>query len=253
MQTFLRKRRVRIAAAVLVLLAVGSGVAYATIPDSNKVFTACKLNLTGTIRLIDPSVGNTSLLGRCTSLETQVTWNQGGQPGLAGKDGGDGVSVASASLPAGDANCPSGGSRFTSANGNTYACNGAGHAYVADACGSSSFCPAMSENTPLDLASVALPAGTYVLMGSMGSLIIRSSGALVRCDLVDSTNAVLAAGTPWHEVPVGQNNERHLLGAVTLSSTGTVKIHCAFTEGGAENVAIIQSGRLVAIRVDGLN
>ncbi|MFY9577862.1 MAG: hypothetical protein WAQ33_00920 [Gaiellaceae bacterium] len=43
-------------------LALAGGVAYATIPDGNGLYTACKLNATGTIRLIDPSVGSSSLL-----------------------------------------------------------------------------------------------------------------------------------------------------------------------------------------------
>ena len=41
--------------AALVAMAA-AGIAYATIPDGNGVFTACKLSATGTIRLIDPSL-----------------------------------------------------------------------------------------------------------------------------------------------------------------------------------------------------
>jgi hypothetical protein len=66
------------------------GVAYATIPDGNGVYTACKLNAVGTIRLIDPSIGETSLLGHCTSLETKISWSQSGtagSPGPAGPQG----------------------------------------------------------------------------------------------------------------------------------------------------------------------
>jgi Collagen triple helix repeat (20 copies) len=46
-----------------------------------------------------------------------------GLPGADGADGQDGVSVTSAEEPAG-ANCANGGSKFTAANGVTYACNG---------------------------------------------------------------------------------------------------------------------------------
>src|SRR5258707_14519242 len=63
---------------------VGAGVAYATIPDSNGIYTACKLNATGTIRLVDPSLPSTSLLSHCTSVETQVSWNQVGHQGPQG-------------------------------------------------------------------------------------------------------------------------------------------------------------------------
>jgi hypothetical protein len=78
------RRMILVSAAVLV---VGAGAAFATIPDANGVYTACKLNATGTIRLIDPSGPATSLLSHCTSLETAVTWNQRGQKGDTGATG----------------------------------------------------------------------------------------------------------------------------------------------------------------------
>jgi len=87
MELRLRLTRRRVALLALMVGLVTAGVAYATIPDGNGVFTACKLNSTGTIRLIDPAVGSTSLLGRCTSLETQVMWNQGGPKGPIGDKG----------------------------------------------------------------------------------------------------------------------------------------------------------------------
>jgi hypothetical protein len=46
-----------------------------------------------------------------------------GEPGTNGKDGKDGVSVTSSTEPKGG-NCPESGSKFTAANGVTYACNG---------------------------------------------------------------------------------------------------------------------------------
>ena len=70
------------------------GVAWATIPAENGLFTACKLKATGTIRLIDPSGPSSSLLSRCTSYETQISWNQKGQkgdPGVAGANGAKGI------------------------------------------------------------------------------------------------------------------------------------------------------------------
>ena len=56
-----------------------------------------------------------------------------GDPGTPGTDGTNGVSVTSASLSPGDANCPNGGSKFTSVSGETYACNGTGGTSGADA------------------------------------------------------------------------------------------------------------------------
>src|SRR5436190_2941333 len=123
MSWIIRRKVVVLAGAVAALAA--AGIAYATIPDANGVYTACKLNATGTIRLIDPSIGGTSPLGRCTSLETQITWNQRGPEGPKGNTGAAGVGVTSSSLSTGDANCATGGSKFTSASGDTFACNGA--------------------------------------------------------------------------------------------------------------------------------
>jgi hypothetical protein len=70
-----------------VLFVVAAGIAYATIPDSNGVYTACRLNNVGTIRLVDPSLPPSNLQSHCTSLETRITWNQQGQPGPQGPQG----------------------------------------------------------------------------------------------------------------------------------------------------------------------
>lgn len=90
-----------VAVSAFAMLALAAGIAYATIPDSGNVYTACILNKVGTIRLVDPSLGNSSLMGHCTQLETQITWNQHGQkgdPGPAGLQGPPGPPGASAQL-----------------------------------------------------------------------------------------------------------------------------------------------------------
>lgn len=131
----------RLAIATSALFGLAGGIAYATIPDGAGVYTACEQNANGTLRLIDPSLGGKSKLGHCAANETQVTWNQQGQPGpagpqgpkgdtgatgAAGANGEDGQSVTSNALaPGDDASCPNGGSKFTAANDSvTYACNG---------------------------------------------------------------------------------------------------------------------------------
>ena len=133
MRTQMRRRGVVALAAAAALLAI-AGVAYATIPDSGGVYTACRLNGVGTIRLIDPSGPSSSLLSRCTALETEIQWNQKGQKGdtgatgpagPAGAAGANGVSPTVAQLSAGDSHCPAGGAAITDANGSTaYVCNG---------------------------------------------------------------------------------------------------------------------------------
>jgi hypothetical protein len=128
MKAFIGLRRWRLVAVVVAGLATASGVAYATIPDGGGVYTACMLNKVGTIRLVDPSLGSSSLLGHCTALETQITWNQHGQkgdPGVPGLPGKDGVSPTVAELSTGDSHCPAGGAAMTDARGSTaYVCSG---------------------------------------------------------------------------------------------------------------------------------
>jgi hypothetical protein len=138
----LRRSSLTIGAVAITAFAIAGGIAYATIPGPDKVFTACMLKNVGTIRLIDKSLPATNLLSRCTDKEIEVSWNQAGQPGPQGTqgvkgepgapgtngtngiDGHDGFSVTSEPEPQG-ANCAEGGSKFTAANGVTYACNGA--------------------------------------------------------------------------------------------------------------------------------
>jgi hypothetical protein len=126
----LGRRGLRLLGVTALLLALAGGIAYATIPSSNKVFTACMLNNVGTIRLIDPSLPSSNLMGHCTSVETQISFNQQGQQGpqgpagAPGAPGQNGVGVTSALLPVGDVSCPYGGARFTSVNGVSYACSG---------------------------------------------------------------------------------------------------------------------------------
>lgn len=85
------RRPLRLAGIVGALLAIGAGIAYATIPDSNKVFTACVTTKAGgsfgTIRMIDPSLPASSTNSKCGSGEQQVTWNQQGQQGPQGVQG----------------------------------------------------------------------------------------------------------------------------------------------------------------------
>lgn len=87
------KRLMLTAAGALFAAAIAGGIAYATIPNDSKVFTACMLNKVGTIRLIDKTLPTNNPMSHCSPVETEVSWNQKGQPGLAGaagKDGADG-------------------------------------------------------------------------------------------------------------------------------------------------------------------
>jgi hypothetical protein len=150
-------------------LALAAGIAYAAIPDANsKVFTACMLKNVGTIRLIDPSLGTGTLLGKCSSLEQQVTWNQ---EGPAGK------SPTVTQLATGDGNCPSGGAAITDAAGTTaYVCNGKDGEDGADFDGSFTS-PNGSSKLNVTDTGIELKSATTLSVEASGPLSIK--GALV--------------------------------------------------------------------------
>jgi hypothetical protein len=128
MKRLATRRAAIVSVTIVVLFGLAGGIAYATIPSAGGVYTACRLNDVGTIRLIDPSLATSSLLSHCTRLETQIQWNQQGQRGDAGPPGTagtNGTSPTVAQLAVGESHCPAGGAAVTDANGSTaYVCGG---------------------------------------------------------------------------------------------------------------------------------
>ena len=99
-----------VAGALIVAAVVGGRAAYAALGDD--VITACFKPSNGTLYL----VGDGSRRADCQPGDRPISWNAQGPPG---------VGVTSVALaPGADPNCPLGGSKFTSASGATYACNG---------------------------------------------------------------------------------------------------------------------------------
>jgi len=89
MKTHLRRRSIRLLLIVTALLAVGGGIAYATIPSSNGVIQGCYQMTSGTLRVIgtNPTVGG----GKCSSSEKALNWNQRGPTGARGATGANGT------------------------------------------------------------------------------------------------------------------------------------------------------------------
>lgn len=77
-----------IAVAGTAVLAVGGGVAWATIPDGSGQIHACYKTGSGDLRVIDPSAG-----GACKPSETALAWSQTGPPGAPGADGATNVTI----------------------------------------------------------------------------------------------------------------------------------------------------------------
>jgi hypothetical protein len=113
------------AAIVVPALALGSGIAYATIPDGGGVVTACMLKNVGTVRLIDTSLPSSNVLSHCTAFESQVSWNQKGQAGTPGANGANGADGKSVVMGDAGANCANGGVSLTVGSDTRYVCNGA--------------------------------------------------------------------------------------------------------------------------------
>lgn len=86
----MKRRGLFVAIAVTTAASVIAGIAYATVPDENKVYTACMLKGLGTIRLIDKSLPAGNLMSHCTLKEVEISWNQAGQPGPPGPQGANG-------------------------------------------------------------------------------------------------------------------------------------------------------------------
>src|SRR5262245_37314868 len=81
---------------------------------TTETISACFKPSNGTLYLLGESSGREV----CQPGDIPISWN------TAGVNGQDGVSVTSQALATGDANCPTGGSKFTAVSGVTYACNG---------------------------------------------------------------------------------------------------------------------------------
>jgi hypothetical protein len=192
-----RRRGVMVGAAAIAAFAIAGGIAYATIPGPDKVFAACMLKNVGVIRLIDKSLPTTNLMSHCTDKEIEVFWNQAGQPGPAGPqgpkgdpgepgkdgangtngtDGKGGVSVTTASEPAG-ANCAGGGVELTAVNGFSYVCNGKDGADGQDGANGTN---GADGHDGVSVTSAGEPAGSNCANG--GSKFTAANGVTYACN-----------------------------------------------------------------------
>jgi hypothetical protein len=237
MEVKLRLTRRRIGFVVLLAALLSTGVAYATIPDSNGVYTACKLNATGTIRLIDPTISGA--LGRCsTSFETPITWGQKGPKGDSGSPGakGDKGDPCRSTDPA----CV--GPRGPAGTSSGYM-GGAGD-----------FADALPGNAA-PAASLSLPAGKFLVTGVVDAMNVLGflpgatpAPAVGSCTLD-------AGGTSWspvtvHSVPVGAFVSVSVQAAITLSEPAIATINCTLAGGSSLRYG---RGHLQAVQVDTLS
>src|ERR1700729_4230938 len=78
----LRKRTALAVASSAAALVLAGGTAYASIPGTGGLITACYSRPAGNLRVIDAGAG-----ARCGTHEKKLSWNQTGPPGAAGPQG----------------------------------------------------------------------------------------------------------------------------------------------------------------------
>jgi hypothetical protein len=206
-----------IGVAAVAASALAAGIAYATIPDANKVFTGCVLNKVGTIRLIDPSLPPSNFEGHCSNLETQVIWNQQGQPGAPGPKGDKGDAGApGADGPPGPPG-PSGDTGATGPQGPA----GATDAFTANGQLGRVELPALSA---VAVGSLSLGPGSYVFLAS--TQVNSESSANVECFIAAQDNSFNSNPT---SITLGFPPDRKIVSlnyAATLASATTVDYKC---------------------------
>jgi hypothetical protein len=220
-----------VASTLALVFAMGGGAYAALVPVHNGVIHTCLRRSGGALRVV--SAGT-----KCGRRERALAFNQRGpvggrgpqgpagptgrtgatgktgktgKTGATGRTGPRGSGVTSATLGAGSAACPSGGSSFTSVSGTTSACNGAavGFASVdatgtlatarnvtaaAPGSGPGTYCLKLSATPTVGVASVRGDAATH------GSSEVLIPAAAATCGATGDTTAEVltfdTTGTP---------------------------------------------------------
>ena len=219
------------------LLGASVGVATGAIPSTGGgVFYAC-YDSGGSVKFID----NAKTTSCPKGYTGPVTWNQVGPQGIAGTNGTNGATGATG--PAGPAGPqgpagPTGATGATGATGGTGATGATGPAGPAGPAGGgggaahitrSSQVQGGGANQPVDVVSLTLPAGAYLLSGRITAVNGGGGGPVVTCDLTglpSDTDETLSTAT------VSENAEGWvdlvLQAADTLTTQTTVKVSCYF-------------------------
>jgi hypothetical protein len=197
MKRFVGRLGMRSALLTAAALAAAGGIAYAAIPDSGNVYTACMLKNIGTVRLIDSTLPSTNLMSHCTSFETQVTWNQQGQQGLPGQQGLQGLQGLKGDTGPQGAKGDNGATGADGAAGPAGPAGPAGGVVVATATGTGIDRLTTCENTTVVSKGIVLsaPARIFAIGNGVFSNNATSSGTegRARVLLVNSSGAEIAA------------------------------------------------------------
>jgi hypothetical protein len=232
MRRFTRKPTA-LALGIAVLLAVGSGVAWAQIPDGGGLIHSCYSKSGGALRVIDASVTN------CKSTETSLNWNQMGLQGPAGPTGATGA--AGPQGPQGSAG-PQGPAGPAGATGPAGPQGPAGSGSVGYSATNSHVIDVELDSGGDGQAVVGLsdlPAGNYFVSSTVFN---DGSDDTLRCE-------VFVNGAPVTNDGIGTINSASINTVVSLSSGSNVIEYC-WDEGSEHPLA---EGSIFALKFGSLN
>jgi len=226
------RRAVVTVAAAGSALALAGGIAFATIPDDGKVFTACMFKNAGTIRLIDKSLAAANLMSHCTSLETEVSWNQKGEPGIQGIQG-----------PAGKDGAPGKDGKDGAESGPAFS-------------RATAQAVALPSNGSVSVFQLGVDAGAYVFTASVS--VIASGASDAFCYLLDYGAAQEVSPTVEGTVPLGPSNgfvsgstTLNVVAAHQFAEATTVSLQCGAP--AASQFSPTATASLVAVKVRSIN
>jgi hypothetical protein len=233
-----------VGAVAIAVVSGGAGLASASIPDSGTgVITGCYQMVYGSLRVIDAQAGTT-----CNPSEKQLTWNQTGPQGRAGPAGPAGAQgPAGLAGPAG-AQGPAGPVGPAGPQGPAGA-SGTGHVYSFS--DQTDFFVLSGGSTPVQVASLTLPPGMYLIQGKAGIANLDSDAQGGSCQLNIGGNRVDYDPVnlpPFNFVGEAQNAYLPLSATADLTTAGgTVTITCASFDGSVHLVV------LTALQVGAIN
>jgi Collagen triple helix repeat (20 copies) len=227
-------RRILLGFAAVASLALTAGIAYATIP-SGGVYTACMKKNAGTIRLIDPSLGGSKLLGHCTHRETKLTWTQHagtGSSGPAGPAGPQGTAGPQGPTGPKGPSGPTGPKGPTGPTGPTGAIGPPGPPSTASAYATASNFRSVPAGQSDAIVSLILPPGHYILTAAIRASMndVSNDGAGI-CLFGASGRATFypggrGDGNQFHADLSGNEEAIPLTAGVTVVS-GSIFVDCA--------------------------
>ncbi len=141
-----------------------------------------------------PSNGTLYLLGsgrsECQPGDIPISWNTGGVNGQ------DGVSVTSQTLaPGADPACPNGGTKFTAANGPSYACNGTNGTNGTNGIDGTNGINGTNGHDGVSVTSQALAPGDDPACPNGGTKFTSANGPSYACNGADGQNGQSFNGT----------------------------------------------------------